>query len=64
MVSAASVDVLTDELLGQYRELGERKVRRSVECAIADLRGSVHSDALAEMAIRLAMYRLGTDRRR
>ena len=52
------VDVLTDELFGQYRTLGERAVRRSVERAIADLSGSVHDDALAEMAIRLAMYRL------
>lgn len=32
-----------------------------VEGALADLRGSVNTEALPEMALRLALYRLGQD---
>ena len=60
MRATAVVDVLTDELVSEHSGLGERVVRRSVERAIADLAGSVHGDALPEMAVRLAMYRMAS----
>lgn len=52
---------LVDELVDRYQDLGVATLRRQIDSAIHDLTGSVHPDALAEMAMRLTMFRLEQD---
>lgn len=57
----AGVDgrVLVDELMPRYLgAVGRRAVADAIQAAICDLRGSICSEALPEMATRLAMFRL------
>lgn len=52
------VSRLVDELVDRYQDLGVATLRRQIDDAIHDLTGSVHPDALAEMAMRLTICRL------
>lgn len=62
--SAPVVARLVDELVDRYQTLGVGRLRRELDNAIRDLTGSVHPDALAEMATRLVIYRLDHGRSR
>lgn len=58
---AAITDTLTDELASRLLPSVRRaEIRTQISTALTDLRGSVSSDSLAEMATRLAEYRLTT----
>jgi hypothetical protein len=51
---------LVDEIAGRFADLGARAIRNCVEDALNDLKGSVSSEDLPEMAARLALVRLET----
>jgi hypothetical protein len=60
-VTTPVVSQLVDELVDRYQDRGVATLRVQVDSAIHDLTGSVHPDALAEMAMRLTMFRLEHD---
>lgn len=56
---AAITEALTDELADRLQPSVRRvEIRAQIGTALTDLRGSVSSDSLAEMATRLAEYRI------
>jgi hypothetical protein len=54
----ALVDELVNELADDYGHLGARHITTERDRAVSDLAGSVSPDALPEMAVRLAAFRL------